>query len=219
MRRSPVIPPVKDPYWPADGLCPQAYNPRMLITTPSGGRSQSQIDQPEREPTSREVPEADPLNLICGEIAGSIRRAWGRGPVSASAHWAGPDILIVLLQDGHTSQEKALRAAGEVDLVRRGRRLLAEILEEDLKALVRRATGREVITVLSANRLEPDISAEVFLLRSESVRGPELPSASRHARARARETQEQARAVRAEAAQARRKLQTLRDPPGGASPD
>ena len=44
------------------------------------------------------------LAQICGELAAVFRRAWGRGPAKTSAHWAGPNMLVVLLANGHTRQ-------------------------------------------------------------------------------------------------------------------
>ncbi|MGZ4186231.1 MAG: hypothetical protein ACXVUE_18085 [Solirubrobacteraceae bacterium] len=45
-----------------------------------------------------------------------------------------------------------------------GRHVLQTIIEDDLKAAVERVLGRTVNTTLSATRLDPDMSAEVFLL-------------------------------------------------------
>ena len=107
---------------------------------------------------------ADPLAQICGELAAAFRRKWGRGPAKTSAHWAGPNMLVVLLYDGHTEQEKTLRAAGEIQQLLAGRHALQQILEDELTAIVEIASGREVLTMLSATRLDPDLSAEIFLL-------------------------------------------------------
>src|SRR5512144_3133662 len=104
------------------------------------------------------------LASLCGEVAAIFRRAWGRGPVKTTAHWAGPNLLILLLENGHTDAEKALRAAGHIQQLLGGRELLQEIVEEDLRVAVEQVTGRTVQTVLSATRLDPDLSAEIFLL-------------------------------------------------------
>ena len=106
----------------------------------------------------------DQLTRVCGEVAAVFRRAWGRGPAKTTAHWAGPDILVVLLANGHTDAEKTLRAAGHIQALLGGRHLLQTIIEDDLKAAVEQVLGRTVKTTLSATRLDPDVSAEVFLL-------------------------------------------------------
>lgn len=106
----------------------------------------------------------DPLAQVCGEVAAVFRRAWGRGPVRTTAYWAGPNILLVLLENGHTDAEKTLRAAGHIQELLGGRHVLQMVVEEDLKASVQRILGREVEATLSATRLDPDLSAEIFLL-------------------------------------------------------
>jgi uncharacterized protein YbcI len=106
----------------------------------------------------------DELTQVCGEVAAVFRRAWGRGPAKTTAHWAGPDMLVVLLSNGHTDAEKTLRAAGHIKELLGGRRMLQTIIEDDLKTGVERILGRAVRTTLSATRLDPDLSAEIFLL-------------------------------------------------------
>lgn len=108
------------------------------------------------------------LAQICGEVAAVFRRAWGRGPAKATAHWAGPNILVVLLTNGHTDAEKSMRAAGHVQEVLGGRHLLQGIIEQDLRTSAERILGRTVETILSATRLDPDLSAEIFLLAPEN---------------------------------------------------
>jgi uncharacterized protein YbcI len=116
---------------------------------------------PYSQPTA--YPNGD-LAQICGEVAAVFRRAWGRGPAKTTAHWAGPNMLVVLLVNGHTDAEKTMRAAGHIQELLGGRRLLHGMIEQDLKASVERILGRTVETTLSATRLDPDLSAEIFLL-------------------------------------------------------
>jgi uncharacterized protein YbcI len=97
-------------------------------------------------------------------MAAAFRRTWGRGPIKTNAHWAGPNMLVVLLENGHNDEEKAIRAAGHIQHLLEGRQLLARILEHELSAIVEDATGRKVSTMISGTRLDPDLSAEVFVL-------------------------------------------------------
>jgi uncharacterized protein YbcI len=107
---------------------------------------------------------SDLLADVCGQIAGAFRRKWGRGPVKTTAHWAGPNMLVVLLENGHTEAEKTMRAAGHIQQLLEGRQLLQTSLGDELESIVAAATGRTVVTILSATRLDPDLSAEIFLL-------------------------------------------------------
>jgi uncharacterized protein YbcI len=108
----------------------------------------------------------DQLARICGEVAAVFKRAWGRGPIRTTAHWAGPNMLVIMLENGHTEAEKTMRAAGHIQELLGGRHLLQVLIEDDLKESVERILGVPVLTLLSATRLDPDLSAEIFLLGS-----------------------------------------------------
>jgi uncharacterized protein YbcI len=111
------------------------------------------------------------LTRVCSEVAASFRRAWGRGPVRTTAHWATPDVLLVLLEDGHIDSERTLRARGFTRELLGGRRLLQEIVEPELQAGVERVIGRPIRATLSATRLDPDVSAEIFLFERRGANG------------------------------------------------
>lgn len=135
-----------------------------------------------------------PLAEICTGVARLLRDRWGRGPGNCHAHWAGRDVIVVLLEDGRTPGEDAVWQAAGAELVLAGRRAVREHLEPELREIARRATGREVLAVLGATRVEPDLAAEVFVL------APERPGAtSAAARPTAEDRIEAARAARARA--------------------
>jgi uncharacterized protein YbcI len=132
---------------------------------------------PARRPAATEAPvkrasrSNDQLSQVCAAFASVFRRAWGRGPVRTTAHWAGPNALLVLLENGHTEAEKTMRAAGHIQELLGGRHLLQVLIEDDLKVSVEQILGRSVETVLSATRLDPDLSAEIFLLKPVQTEG------------------------------------------------
>jgi hypothetical protein len=169
------------------------------------------VEEPTRvtDPVEAAGPPArDVLADICGEIAAAFRRAWGRGPVKTSARWAGQDMLVILLENGHNDAEKSLRAAGLIQHILEGRQLLQALVEHDLVEIVERNTGRHVITTLSATRLDPDLSAEMFLLGDEAP--PALMDRAETASQRARDLTEMARAVTAQSRLAGRKARATR---------
>jgi uncharacterized protein YbcI len=138
-------------------------------------------------------------------VAGIVRRAWGRGPVKTTAYWAGPSMLVLLLEDGHTDAEKALRAAGHVQELRAGRRLLLELIEDDLVTAVELTVERPVLTMLGATRLAPDLSAAIFLLGDgDAMHNGDGPTA------RARELRDESLALRAEHRQVQRNIDERR---------
>jgi hypothetical protein len=136
-------------------------------------------------PTDR-TRHSDDLTRLCGEAAGIVRRSWGRGPIKTTAQWAGTGMLVLVFEDGHTEAEKALRAGGHVEVLRTGRRLLLELVEDDLRRAVETAAGRPVRAMLGATRLDPDLSAAIFLLGDE-------PHALRAERRQVQRTLEQRR--------------------------
>jgi hypothetical protein len=85
-------------------------------------------------------------------------------------------------------------------------------LEDELKAIVASATGREVLTLLSATPRDRDLSAEVLLLSGEAptTQQPPRSSAVDQVQAHARDSRSEAQAVRAEPRQARVKHKALR---------
>jgi uncharacterized protein YbcI len=106
----------------------------------------------------------DVLSEVCSRAAALFRTHWGRGPRKCRAHWAGPDTILVLLENGLTESERTLSAAGRGDDVLAGRRALNALVEPQLRAIVEDATGRPVAVFLGASRLAPDVTAEVFVL-------------------------------------------------------
>jgi uncharacterized protein YbcI len=106
----------------------------------------------------------DVLSEVCSGAAALFRSHWGRGPRKCRAHWAGPDTILVLLENGLTEAERTLAAAGRGEDVLAGRRALNALVEPQLRAIVQDATGRPVEVFLGSSRLEPDVTAEVFVL-------------------------------------------------------
>jgi uncharacterized protein YbcI len=145
------------------------------------------------------------LSEISAGIARLISDRWGRGPRKTRAMWADDDVLVVLLENGHTAAERTLRRAGRDDELIAGRRALREAIAPELTAVVEQATGRKVRSLLGATALDPNVSAEIFLFNGDSAARPErslddlmaenvaLRAEGRQARARNRELRESRR--------------------------
>jgi len=110
----------------------------------------------------------DQLAQICGDVAHIVKRASGRGPGKTTAHWAGRNMLVVLLEDWQTDADRTLLAAGRTSDLYRRRRLLQSLIEDELVQAVQQIVSQRVETTLSASRLDPDLSAEIFLLGSSA---------------------------------------------------
>ena len=87
----------------------------------------------------------------------------GKGPDRCKAHWAGDDMLVVLLGGGYTVAEQTLYDAGRGDAVQDSRYALQMALEAQSTAMVERLTGRRVVAFMSASHQGPDLSAEIFV--------------------------------------------------------
>jgi uncharacterized protein YbcI len=103
------------------------------------------------------------LSSVSAAVARVFSERWGRGPQKTRAYWAGEDVLVVVLENGHTVAEQTLLEAGHDREVIGGRRLLQELLEPQLRSAVEDVTGRTVRQFLSATALHPDVSVEIFL--------------------------------------------------------
>jgi uncharacterized protein YbcI len=123
----------------------------------------------EAPPTGGELDAA-----ISNAVVGLTRAHVGRGPTKARTIHSGKFVLCVL-EDTMTKAERCLASAGEEDFVLRVRHALQHAMEEDLGAAVEALTHRKVVAFLSANHIEPDLAAEVFVL-DEPL--PEMEGAS-----------------------------------------
>jgi uncharacterized protein YbcI len=91
------------------------------------------------------------------------REYYGRGPNSVRTIF-GHDHIVTFLEDVQTPLERTLMQAGETAPVVEVRRAFQRAMKERFVAVVEEATGRTVRAFLSEVSLDPDISAEIFVL-------------------------------------------------------
>ena len=104
------------------------------------------------------------LVAVSDGVVRLLRDFAGKGPTTCKAHWAGPDILVVMLRGGYTTAEQTLFEGGHGQSVRESRMKLQDTLEARMSAMIEELTGRKVKAFLSANRQDPDIVVELFVL-------------------------------------------------------
>lgn len=116
------------------------------------------------------VPSA-PLVDIANAIVRVYKDAFGRGPTKARARFAGPDIVVVVLEDIMTVVERTLIERGEVARVHDQRLFLQRALEDRKRSEVERLLERR--TVASICGVDPgrDVAAEVFTLEPSGELG------------------------------------------------
>jgi uncharacterized protein YbcI len=89
----------------------------------------------------------------------------GRGPTKARTTIDGTTI-VVILQESMTRAERSLAKDGKGNEVLDLRRSFQETMRPELVAIVEGLTSGTVTAFMSANHLDPDVAAEVFLMDS-----------------------------------------------------
>ena len=109
------------------------------------------------------IAERGPLSVVCAQISGLIRVRWGRGPRRSRAYWAGPDAMLVVLEDAYTEAERTLLELGLDEKVLDGRRTLTDSSQEELQQIAEEVTGRTVRAVLAQSNVEPAVTTLVYV--------------------------------------------------------
>jgi uncharacterized protein YbcI len=92
-----------------------------------------------------------------------VREYTGRGPTKARTT-IHDDVVLVMLEDTLTKGERALVAYGSEDKVLDVRVEFQNAMRDEAMGMVAQLTGCTVIAMMSANHIEPDLGAEVFVL-------------------------------------------------------
>lgn len=101
---------------------------------------------------------------ISRRIVQLLARHAGKGPTKCKTHWAGNDMLVVVLGGGYTEAEQTLHERGRGEAVRQYKAAIQEALREDMCQEVEALTGRKVAAFMSASHQEPDLVVEMFVL-------------------------------------------------------
>jgi uncharacterized protein YbcI len=91
----------------------------------------------------------------------------GRGPTKARTT-IDRDLIVVMLQNTLTAGERYLVDSDRATQVLDTRRAYQEAMRTECVAEIEDLTGRTVIAFMSANHIEPDLAAEVFVLEPEA---------------------------------------------------
>jgi uncharacterized protein YbcI len=77
------------------------------------------------------------------------------------------NLVVVLLEDTLTKGERRLVAKGRDVRVLDYRAEFQEAMREDAIASIEKLTGRKVTAFMSANHIDPDLAAELFVLEPD----------------------------------------------------
>jgi len=113
------------------------------------------------------------LQSISNEMVRLFKDQFGRGPKKARAAWAGPDVLVVVLEDTLTPAERNLVEMGEHERLRETRMFFQYASVRELCEPVERITGRKVRAFISGIDTEADgLAVETFVLHPPGADEP-----------------------------------------------
>ena len=104
---------------------------------------------------------------LCSAISTAIvrlmREYTGRGPMSARTT-IRDNVVLVILEQTLTKGEQVLVAKGRDENVLALRHEYQEAMRDESSEKIAELTGRDVIAMMSANHLAPDLAAEIYVL-------------------------------------------------------
>jgi uncharacterized protein YbcI len=113
------------------------------------------------------------LAQVANEMVRLFKEQFGRGPTSARAAWAGPDVLTVVLESTLTPAERNLAALGEHARLRETRMVFQYASVREFCEPVERLTGRTVRAFSSGIDTEVDgLCVETFVLHPRGSKEP-----------------------------------------------
>jgi uncharacterized protein YbcI len=101
------------------------------------------------------------LSDISNAMVALHKEQFGRGPTRARTHFAGPDILVCVLDDVLLPAEHALVAMGEQMRVEEARLFMQRATEARFVEMIERIAGRKVHSFASASDPERGIVMEI----------------------------------------------------------
>jgi uncharacterized protein YbcI len=110
------------------------------------------------------INDRSPMLEISNAMVRLYKDAFGRGPTKARAQYAGPDTLVVVLENSLTVAERNLVAMGEHQRLREARLFFQYALEDQFRGIVEHALGRRTVAFISGIDTARDVAMEVFTL-------------------------------------------------------
>jgi uncharacterized protein YbcI len=104
-----------------------------------------------------------PTAAISNAIVRLLAESTGRGPTQARTT-IDRDLVVVLLANALTKGERYLANNGRTQQVLDMRRAYQDAMTDECSVAVEQITGRKVVAFMSANHVDPDLAAEIFVL-------------------------------------------------------
>ena len=133
------------------------------------------MDRTETAPTSEngDDRQISILSSISNEMVGLYKEYFGRGPTKARTAWAGPDTLVVILEDTLSPAERNLVRMHEHQRLRDTRMFFQYATVKEFCTPVEHYTGRKVRAFISGIDTAADgLCTELFVLHPAGYDGP-----------------------------------------------
>jgi uncharacterized protein YbcI len=100
---------------------------------------------------------------ISNVVVKLLRENTGRGPSKARTT-IRDNVVVVMLEQTLTKGEQNLIRKGREEKVIEIRHQFQEAMRDECTAALEELTGRKVLAFMSANHIDPDLGAEIFVL-------------------------------------------------------
>ena len=114
-----------------------------------------------------------PARTISTAITRLTRDHYGRGATRTKTIING-DYVLVFLEDIYTPVEKTLIEAGRPEVVSETRQVFQQAMRRMFSDAVEQVMGRKVVAFMSQVHMDPDMSAEIFVLEPEGTPSDDL---------------------------------------------
>ena len=104
---------------------------------------------------------------LSNEMVRLYKDLFGRGPATARTHFAGPDCVLVTLEQSLTPAEQSMVELGEYQRLRDVRLFVQHARAQDFRDATERITGRRVRAFVSGIDVEQDVACELFYLHPQ----------------------------------------------------
>jgi uncharacterized protein YbcI len=116
------------------------------------------VSSEDQQPSGSSLPAA-----ISNAVVKLLREYTGRGPTRARTT-IRDNVVLVVLEQTLTKGERSLVANGRGEKVLEIRHEFQKAMQEESKSKIAKLSGRRVTAMLSANHIDPDIAAEIYVL-------------------------------------------------------
>ena len=114
-------------------------------------------------------PSDNPMLALSNAMTKLYKDLFGRGPTKVRSAYAGPDVVVVTLENTMTQAERNMVRLGERQRLRDVRLFFQHSSAEELKRPVEEILGRSVRAFTSGIDTEADISVEVYILEPQQT--------------------------------------------------